>query len=518
MVDGSVHVSDAKFAALLAGVATMEPKAAVAAVAQLADAALDRRDAAGLRRVIEIGRGLDRAALADADVAQLDYFLGTAFSNADVVGPGHQNFDWNEENLHQSVLHLRRCVSSACFPALGRQERAQALTNLANQLSTVGRIVEAVEMWRRALNAFPKFPMAQANLGRGLIALAQHEWDELKIPHLLQESRRLICAALSGPIDEPARPYFQSALDYIDEWIPAPELSKFRLRKFSLGRSKAERLYRTWALENHLFLNTLNELGPLTVAGADVVIAPGIVVGHNEGPHHIGFFDALKQEFVGARLLYYESISSNRAHFADRDVLLANTMDYPAHSIRTEKCKAALRVAFSLFDKVAFYLNTYFQLRIPESQVNFKKIWYQDNKREKGLRAEFVGRPNWPLRGLFWISRDLAGDTADKDALEPDAREVALVRNNAEHRYLRVHLPPWTEDETTAAFRYPIGHSIRREDLESKTLRLLKTARAALIQLGMALAIEEKRKDEMNKHPTVALTLGDWRDDWKGLW
>src|SRR5207245_1998729 len=92
-------------------------------------------------------------------------------------------------------------------------------------------------------------------------------------------------------------------------------------------------------------------------------------------PPVIGFFNQIKQEFVSARYLYYEGLRSKGPHFSDRDVLLYNTLDYPVYSLATEKLRAAFRLAYSLFDKISFFLNHYLQLGHNPNKVSFRGVW-----------------------------------------------------------------------------------------------------------------------------------------------
>ncbi|MBW1999919.1 MAG: hypothetical protein JRJ29_18405, partial [Deltaproteobacteria bacterium] len=98
-----------------------------------------------------------------------------------------------------------------------------------------------------------------------------------------------------------------------------------------------------------------------------------------------------------------------------------------------EKMKASFRMAYSLFDKIAFFLNHYLRLSIPERNVSLRTIWYKSQNRKGGLRDEFTQRQNWPLRGLFWLSKDLYEDKPGfKESIEPDAQELHEIRNHLE--------------------------------------------------------------------------------------
>jgi hypothetical protein len=109
----------------------------------------------------------------------------------------------------------------------------------------------------------------------------------------------------------------------------------------SLGETAEERVYRAWCLRERLFINPLNDLGPVAIAAQDVLTLPSLTVtGSSPGvPLVIGFFDQMKQEFVSGRYHYYEALQSEGPHFSDLDVLLYNTLDYPAYSLSV--CESA---------------------------------------------------------------------------------------------------------------------------------------------------------------------------------
>jgi LA2681-like HEPN len=126
------------------------------------------------------------------------------------------------------------------------------------------------------------------------------------------------------------------------------------------------------------------------------------------------------------------------------------------------------------------------------------------------------------LRGLFWLSKDLYEDKSGfHEAIEPDAQELATLRNHLEHKYLRVHeyrLPPHLRpNQLLSPPTDSFSHSVGRRDFEAKTLRLLKTLRAALIYLSLAVYTEERfRSQERDPNQTIpVLPAHPLKDDLK---
>ncbi len=390
---------------------------------------------------------------------------------------------------------------------------------MGNVLSHVGRFVDAIEYWNGALKVAPDFAMALANRGHGLIYYARSLYDGGHGNVFLRQAHIDLAKGLSLDVDASARPIFERDKSLIEESLPPEYLANGTdLDKVSLGDTNEEQRYRLWCLDNRLFLNPLNDLGPHPIAARDVFLTPSIVAGLREGPHYQGFFNQMKQEFISARYLYYEGVTASRPHFSDKDVLLVNTLDYPAYSLATEKVRIAFRAAYSLLDKIAFFLNDYLQLGIPERAVTFRTIWYDNQDRKRGLKQQFRQYKNWPLRGLFWLSKDLY-EPGFQQAIEPDAKELSEIRNHAEHKYLKLH-EMWSAQGASGqstARHDRLAYSVRRDDFEKKALRILKHARAGLIYLSLGVHCEEQRRHSVTEKGklTIPMFLDTWLDEWK---
>ena len=129
----------------------------------------------------------------------------------------------------------------------------------------------------------------------------------------------------------------------------------------------------------------------------------------------------MKQEYASARYMLYEGLHGTRVHYSDRRVRLFDTLDYPMHSLATESVRTAYRIAYSLLDKIAFFVNHYWKLGKITDRINFKNVWMVENTQR--LLDRFKEHSNWPLRGLFWLSKELF-DEGLKQTTAPDAREL----------------------------------------------------------------------------------------------
>jgi hypothetical protein len=509
----------------------LDAEAALNHLARLIDLAFIFRHADGTKQALQIGEGIGKRSLTSAQTAILDYYLSNAWANRRQLErpEGQDEWKWEQSEVEKQIIHLRRARSSDAFDELDLLRQCQILTNLGNLLNTVGRFVEAVGYWDEAIAIHPFFGMAQGNRGYGLIFYAQSLYDDGHQPIFLRHAHAGLRTALASDPDEVygvdhwARDAFIKKVEYLESTLVPEYLSQgTQMQEFPLGDSDDEIKYRKWCLLARLFLNPLNDLGPHSIAAHDVLGTPSIVVKPGDGMHFQGFFNQLKQEYASARYLYYEGTTSTTPHFSDKGVLLVNTLDYPSYSLAAEKVKIAFRMAYSLLDKVAFFLNHYLALGIPERRVGFRSFWYTGQERQRGLRPEFDGCENWPLRGLFWLTKDLFENAAEfRECLEPDAQELDTVRNHAEHKYLKLHDSLWSgmaDDRSTFRLQPDaLAFSVYRSDFTAKALRLMKMARAALIYLSLAIHAEEKKREQARpkKGLVLPMPVDTWEDDWK---
>jgi hypothetical protein len=494
-------------------------------IGTLIDVANDLARGDGITTALNWCDRLTERKLGEADLALVEYFRANAWAARQ--RQKHRDeaaiWNWEQPEIQQQILHLREAARHPGYATLNDVRQCQIHTNLGNQLNHIGRFVEALATWERALAVRPMFGMALGNLGYGLERYGHSLYDPGQAQLFFAAAHALLAAATSadaqyeGYDQEHARAFFSDLRLKIEKHVNVEGVrTSIKLDGYDLGNSVEEQDYRRWVLVERLFLNQLNDLGPHTIAAQDTLSLPSYVTGIDEPPTFTGLFNQMKQEFVSARWFLYECIRAHGPHFSDRDVTLYNTLDYPSYSLAVERAKAAFRIAYSLFDKVAFFLNDYARLAVDPKHVYFRTIWYVDqNPKKRVIREELVTLQNLPLRGLFWLSKDLF-DPDLQDSAEPSAQELYVIRNCLEHSYLKVHetwAPPLSRDDP---FRDRLAHSVQREAFIAKTLLVLRRARAALIYLSLGMYHEEVRRSKDKEGGIVApVELDHWDDDWK---
>ncbi len=406
------------------------------------------------------------------------------------------------------MLALSRAANHPGFAKLGKGRRCQILTNRANLLNTVGRSIDAIAGWNEALRIGPQFAMALGNRGAGLKDYAGMAVDNRERAILALHAYDSFCAAMaSDAVCESTDPtpiiaHFKEVADRLGRALNVEAARAMqRLDEGEPGRSKAERAYRQWCLDKRLFLCPLNDLGPYPAAAADDLMLPSITEGFDERPGDyspppiFGLFSQMKQEYASARYTLFEGMSSMRVHFSDRGVTLTDTLDYPLYSLASERVRTAFRIAYSLLDKIAFLVDRYWKLGKMPEHISFKNVWMVEKKQR--LLPQFENSNNWPLRGLYWLSKELFDDQL-KQTTAADAHELHAIRNALEHTYLRVS-EGWAKPfiiGTSSASGF--GIAIGSDELEAKAIRIMQIARSALFYVSFAIGHAEREKRSAN--------------------
>lgn len=498
----------------ISSIVGLEVAPALNAIGLLVDVSTDLRDEEGLKRAIAWADELRERDLSPPAETRLHYRIANAHSQIRKLSwESDDPWVWDDARLEEEILHFRKALNPEGAEAVPKFEEAQIYTNLGNVLSEVGRVIEAIDAWDTALDRKPGFPPARGQIGIELVSYSQAHHDPGHQALFLRMAYDELEAALEGDIHPEMVRRFESYHRLIEN-VLTPEALETEpdLYEFSPGESEREEAYREWCLENRLFLNPLNDLGAYPIAARDVLHLPSVTDG-DDGRiiSCVGLYNHMKQEFVSARYLLYRGIHREEPHFSDRDVTLINTLDYPSHAFSVENVKAAYRISYSIFDKIGFFLNHYFDRGIADHLVSFRTVW-ESSPHSGTLTPLFDGRENWALRGLYWLSKDLqykSGMYAE-DSLEPGAEELSDVRNALEHRYLKLHSSLWGGESDDS-----LAKSLKRDVFEDKAVEMMGRVRASLIYLALAIRQEERWKAEEADDPVIPVHLGEWEDEWK---
>lgn len=408
-------------------------------------------------------------------------------------------WSWQQSEKVLEILNLRKAVSDPIFPSLDSIIQCKVYTNLGNSLNQFGRFIEAIKAWDCALYLMPNFAMALGNKGVGLTAYAHALYDYghagVLVAHAVDELKGAISndALWDSGFHPEAEESFRKKCLSAEKYLERIEYSvEFDLNQWPVGDNRKEVEYRTWCLDNNLFLSPLNDVTKLSASAKDVLHLPNHTYKLDEEARFPNYFNIMKQEYVTARFMLFESLDYYSEHASDIDVLLMNGFDGAQFNYRVEQLKVAFRLAYSIFDKVALFLNDYYRIGLKISAVSFRKIWGQRKSKNFEINSCFAGSQNWPLRGLYYLSKDLFDDDFDDVAL-PEAKDLAALRNRIEHRYLSLQTYEAPVNNTD------IHSYINIDEFHLKTIKIMSMAREALVYLSLAMHREEEIRNIDNE-------------------
>ena len=470
-------------------------------LARAIDAASDAGDEALLRK---LGKECEqRLGTAEGeDRVRLLYHQSNTYS-AIISSKWHDagsTWSWEQPDGVQNLLLLRRAIKEPSFETIEPVVACQIRTNLANRLNSLGRPVAANEQWLHVLETEPRFAKALANRAKAVAFYGRVLYDEGHMSVLLAAARSLFDAALhedsfweSDDRDSIASSLCEERKQIAAYLIHVSYNEDFDLNQWSLGATQEERSYRSWCLRERLFLNPLNEAYTDSVAATDVLHLPSHIYRIEEAPRFPAYYNLMKQEYISARYRLYRATHEDDPDFLMRDVLMLAGSEDQVLGHCTEDLRSAFRSAYAIFDKIGLFLNDYLQIGLKPRDVTFRKVWSvkPPNSQSFEIRSMFKGHCNWPLRGLYFLSKDLF-ESAFKEVSEPDAADLAGLRQQIEHRFLSIQHSLDGEDTETHRL-------ISLGDFQDKTLRLLKMAREALIYLSLAMHREEALREEMSE-------------------
>lgn len=141
----------------------LPPSDGLKAISLLVDHASDTSDSALTDRALVWCEQIEPRLDTEKQRATLDYFRANAWANRHIEKRPTvaEAWAWDQEELQQQIFYLRRARNSPAFKELHKIRQCQILTNLANQLHSAGRFIEAVALWSEALQRYAPFLLAK---------------------------------------------------------------------------------------------------------------------------------------------------------------------------------------------------------------------------------------------------------------------------------------------------------------------------------------------------------------------
>ena len=169
-------------------------------------------------------------------------------------------------------------------------------------------------------------------------------------------------------------------------------------------------------------------------------------------------------------------------------------LDYSQFNIYVGLLKSAFKEAFNVLDKIAVFINDYYQLGHREEDIYFDSlrgkgrnasIWEDDGT----IRKEIVNSENISLYALYDIYRDFKSGRYQR---------IQDIRNALTHRRLVIFDSVLTDWD-----RKSDKHNIGYNTMLNETIDLMKLVKAAIIYLINFVNTEEEKKKKSNGKPIL---------------
>lgn len=377
----------------------------------------------------------------------------------------------------------------------------RAVTNLGNLYDTIGRPVEAIACYERALGIDPGFAMAAGNKAMALEVLApisSYATTYRIHAHQLYEAALGNEASLLEIGGEPALVHFRQRNEAIVRQFTESGHAELLGQDLSHepyddgNLSEFVRFYVKTCIRNDLYLN-LHIVDRQAQASIGDRIVPALHTGPAESDEQryvqdIMFrLNEIIESYMTARLLFVRSqYTDDDSSAVSEQTTLVNLLDYSVSNIYIGQLKASYKEAFSALDKVAVLINHYLAIGHSESSVYYGNVWYEPGSldTEEPVLADAVRAGGYRLLGLYLLCRELSGS------------KYSHLRNALTHRYARVfRVIPGPKGTQTF------------EEMSALTAELLYKIRCAVMYAALFIEHQERQKYPPSDAPTIQLPL-----------
>ena len=392
--------------------------------------------------------------------------------------------DPDYENLKQAKKHFRLAVEK--IQPSQNYLLPQLWTNYANCLSHLGRDIEALELYDKALVISPEFPMAVGNKAESLIRFADISGDYQAAIH--RTAYQMLKSIIENPdLDrfggQGAHLAFQKDIEKIESRFSDPSklvepLSHPPIDFASLDGFESE--YIQFCLDFHLFLNLHIHADACKAAIGDPIFIQLITALDDDHTfsQYASQINQIKEDFVVARLQLFLALHRSQT-FDEISELTTFVRDFDTSTftIFTGLLKGAFKSAFGIMDKVACFVNEYCEVGLDETSIQFSNpdprccVWRHGGS----IRQHIHQKNNSSLFAIYDIFLDFIGGHYST---------FHEIRNALTHRRLIiVHEKRPFDDSGTIGFA----------EMVTSTIELMQLTRAVIIYLINFVSLETRR-------------------------
>lgn len=387
------------------------------------------------------------------------------------------------DNLQKAKSHFREALKLC--DEFNFDFKKQVFVNYGNCLDTLGRGVEAINVYDNAIKIDKNFSMAIGNKAKALRFFADISGQYRGAIYLeayqaiksIIDNQDLITIGGLG-----AKTSFENELQKIESLFKDKKnlTKKLEHSKYSTVKlSEFEIFYLDFCAKEKLFLNFHIHNDQCESAITDPIFISLITkIEDNDTFYQLAkYINQIKEDYAIARLLLVQS-QFKREDFdsISKRTTFVNTLDYSQFNLYFGLLKSSFKDAYNILDKIAVFINDYYKLGLPENKIYFTTIWQKDKK----IRDEILKSKNISLYALYDIFQDFKSN---------HYKNIQNIRNASTHRKLVIFdsmLTDWDKKDDE--------HNIGYDTMLNETINLLRLTKSAIIYLINFVNIEENKK------------------------
>lgn len=389
---------------------------------------------------ILVDQGVECALKLLSNPSQINYLSDAYYNLANAYQYKVNKYYKNNSTYFGTEKIIEKCIKYFS-KSIDIKPDPRAITNLANLYDEVGRPLESLLQYEKAIQIDSTFGMAIGNkayLLERLAGITTYRTGYLIYAYqlysvALQYKESIISAGGSGPFIQ-----FKDHMEKIHQYFSDNKKEKLLKRNLThdhhkTNSNKTVEAYTEFCLKNNLYLSLhIFDLYSTGSIGDSVTTSLLSCVSDEDATKEKEIFmrlNEIKESYITGRyILWLSQQKTDAMSEISKQTILINNLDYTAQNLYTGLLKSAYKKVFSVLDKIAIFLNFYLDLGNEERDpvLNYRRIWYKDLNKNKA--KEFHNRiiaQNPMLFGVYSVLDELGGAQSDE-------------RNAIEHRYKRI--------------------------------------------------------------------------------
>lgn len=329
-----------------------------------------------------------------------------ALYKIEVKDKGYPSLSMIKPNLAEAKNYYYKAFKEMDFKEIDHLE-LQVLTNLGNNLSKAGRMVDAIRLYKTVLNIQPNFPQALIGLAIELDHWARVSFCSRFISLYVTVYSLLKKGLASGAIPIIYKENIEIKFKRYEELLRGMEFNFSSIEDEHLQNEQEyekHNEFRKFCIDNFLSLNEHSIYCKCSQASIDdlsIVHGSISLYGNKVGKMEL-LLNRLKSEFSLARKLYYEGAILDNS---DEGVNYSELMDGEIIGEQVEKIRTSFRLCFGIFDKIAHGVCYFFELpKAKNENIYFNSFWESNKCPERWLKVKDLLNPH--LVALFSIAND----------------------------------------------------------------------------------------------------------------